>query len=78
MTPQQINKLKALDPHGLDGTIQTVLLRSDLNQTQFADACFFLAEKLKGEKQTLMDENQKLVKILKSRGLYTSEILFGE
>jgi hypothetical protein len=64
-----------LDPHGLDGTIQTILLRSDLNQTQFADACFFLAEKLKGEKQTLMDENKKLVKILKDNGLYTSEVL---
>lgn len=78
MNQFQIDKIKALDVEGLDGSIQQVLLRSDLNQIQFSDACYHIAQCLKGDKTALMGENKKLVSILKKHGLYTSEELFGD
>lgn len=78
MTPQQIEKLKSLDKEGCDGSIQQVLLRSDINQINFADACYHIARCLKNDKTSLADENKKFASILKKHGLYTSEELFGE
>lgn len=48
MNQFQIDKIKTLDPEGLDGSVQQVLLRSDLNQIQFSDACYHIAQCLKG------------------------------
>ena len=78
MNQYQIDKIKALDEDSTDGSIQSLLLRSDLNQVQFSDACFYLAQVLKSDKESLLLENAKLVKILKKYGLYTSEELFGD
>ena len=76
MTPQQIDKLKSLDKEGCDGSIQQVLLRSDINQINFADACYHIARCLKNDKTALADENKKLVTILKRNNLYNSKELF--
>lgn len=78
MNQCQIDKIKALDKDSTDGSIQSLLLRSDLKQVQFSEACFYLAQVLKGDKEALLLENAKLVKILKKHGLYTSEELFGD
>ena len=78
MNEHQISKIKALDPEGIDGSIRQVLLRSDLNQVQFSDACFHIAQCLKGDKMALMAENKKLVEILKRNNLYNSKELFGD
>lgn len=78
MTPQQIEKLKVLDPDGNSGTIQSVLLRDDLNNVQFSEACYWLLKQTLQEKQSLQMENSKLANILKKNGLYTSENLFED
>lgn len=78
MNKDQINKLKALDPQGINGTIQNVLLRDDIDKLQFSDACWWLLNRVLEEKQATSQENEKLSKILKKNGLYTSENLFGD
>lgn len=78
MNEHQISKIKTLDPEQLDGSIQQVLLRSDLNQIQFSDACFHIAQCLKGDKMALMAENKKIVEILKRNNLYNSKELFDD
>lgn len=42
MTPQQIDKLKSLDKEGCDGSIQQVLLRSDLSKVPTGMLAFTL------------------------------------
>lgn len=78
MNQHQIDKIKALDKDGCDGSVQQVLLREDLAQIPFADACFHIARCLKNDKTALAEENKKLVTILKKHNLYTSEELFGD
>jgi hypothetical protein len=77
MTPIQINFLKSLDKDSQNGDIQSVLLRKDLNKVPFEEALKFILIVTLQHKEVYKDENQKLTKILKDRGLYTSEILFG-
>lgn len=78
MNDQQVQKIKSLDKDACDGSIQQVLLRSDLNQVPFAEACFHIAQCLKNDKTAIAEENRKLSAILKKHGLYTSEELFGD
>lgn len=78
MNATQIDKLKSLDKDGCDGSIQQVLLRNDLAQIPFADACFHVAQCLKNDKITLTEENKKLVAILKKHNLYNSQELFND
>ena len=77
MNKQQIDKLKALDPTGCNGTVQTVLLRADINEVQFSDACFWLLKQTLIEKEAVTFENKRLSKVLKDHGLYTSELILG-
>lgn len=77
MIPTQIEWLKSLDKDAQNGDIQSVLLRKDLNKVPFEEALKFIIVVTLQHKEVYKDENQKLVNILKSRGLYTSEILFG-
>ena len=76
MNQTQIDKIKSLDKDGCDGSIQQVLLRKDLSKVPYGDACFHIAQCLKGDKTALAEENRKLSAILKKHGLYTSEELF--
>lgn len=78
MNDHQISRIKSLDPESVDGSIQQVLLRDDLNQIPFSDACYHIAKCLKHDKTALEFENKKLASILKKHGLYTSEELFGD
>lgn len=78
MNKLQIEKIQSLDPEGLSGTIQYVLLRDDLNVVQFSDAIWWLLNRTLEEKQAVMKENEKMRKILEANGLYTSELLFDE
>ena len=76
MNDLQIQKIKSLDKDACDGSIQQVLLRNDLSKVPYGDACFHIAQCLKGDKTALAEENRKLASILKKHGLYTSEELF--
>ncbi len=74
----QIEFLKSLDKGGMNGDVQTILLRKDLNKIPFEEALRFILLATLQHKEVYKTENQKLTKILKDRGLYTSEILFGQ
>jgi hypothetical protein len=76
MNLNQIEFLKSLDKDGMNGDIQSVLLRKDLNKVPFEEALRFILLATLQHKEVYKTENQKLTKILKDRGLYTSEILF--
>ena len=77
MNLQQISFLKSLDKDAQNGDIQSVLLGKDLHAVPFEQALKFILVATLQHKEVYKTENQKLVKILKDRGLYTSEILFG-
>lgn len=60
MTPKQILFLKELDPKIEDGTIQTILMGSNLNELPFVDVLKFLVTQLKKEKDVLTKMNIEL------------------
>lgn len=70
MNGNQIELLKKLDPNGLDGSIQSLLLRSDIATITFEKALSFLVQALMNDKTTLANENRKMSRILKEAGLY--------
>lgn len=78
MTPQQIAKIQMLDPKNVNGTIQSVLLRDDLNEQSFDGTLYFLLKVVLMEKQGLEQENKRFFKVLKQNGLMTNELLIGE
>lgn len=78
MNKDEINLIKKLDPEGINGTIQSLLLRDDLNTVVFKEALVYLLRNTLNERQAYMDENKKLTEILKKHNLYTTENLFGD
>ena len=78
MNQLQIDKIKSLDKECCDGSIQQVLLRSDLSKVPYGDACFHIAQCLKNDKTALELENKKLRGILKKYNLYNSKELFDD
>lgn len=75
MTPTQIERLKLLDPDGVNGTIQSVLLRDDLHTQSSENTLYWLLKMTLLEKETLMKENKKYFKVLKRNGLMTNELM---
>lgn len=75
MTPTQIERLKLLDPDGANGTIQSVLLRDDLNTQSSENTLYWLLKMTLLEKDTLMKENKKYFKVLKKNNLMTNELM---
>ena len=70
MNAQQIDFIKQLDPDSQSGTIQSILLRDDLNMCNYTKTLEFLLQTTIGERKMLIEENMKLSKILKDRNLY--------
>ena len=70
MNAQQIDFIKQLDPGSQSGTIQSILLRDDLNMCNYTKTLEFLLQTTIGERKMLIEENMKLSKILKDRNLY--------
>ena len=70
MNSAQIDFIKSLDKGGLNGTIQSVLLRNDLNICRYEKTLEFLLQTTIGERTMLIEENKKLSKILKEHNLY--------
>lgn len=75
MKKDDIERLKALDPESQSGTIQSILMDKNIDKMQFSEAVYFLLKKSLDEKAQYAEENKKMCKILKDKGLYTSEIL---
>lgn len=70
MNQIQIDFIKQLDPDSQSGTIQSILLRDDLNMCNYTKTLEFLLQTTIGERKMLIEENMKLSKILKAYGLY--------
>jgi len=70
MKPQEIDKLRALDTTGCNGTIQAVLMDPNINQAHYADVLYYLLSKTLEEKAYLERANIKLTNVLKSTHLY--------
>ena len=78
MKPDQISWVKNLDPQGLDGTIQGLLFEPNLDRIPFEVFLKALVIRIKADKEAALQDNKKLVSVLKRHGLYTSEIVIGE
>ena len=70
MNQIQIDFIKQLDPESQSGTIQSILLRDDLNICNYTKTLEHLLQVTIGERKMLIEENMKLSKILKDRNLY--------
>ena len=70
MNKDQVALIKKLDPNGLDGSIQSLLLRSDLATIPFEKALSFLVQALMNDKTMLANENRKMSAILRKHDLY--------
>lgn len=70
MNQIQIDFIKQLDPESQSGTIQSILLRDDLNMCNYTKTLEHLLQATIGERKMLIEENMKLSKILKDRNLY--------
>lgn len=62
MTREQIEFIKSLDKDATSGTIQSILIREDLQQMPYTKALEFLIRSLKSEKDFLIEDNIKLSK----------------
>lgn len=60
MDNNKIQFIKDLDPEGIDGTIQSVLMRNDLHQIPYVNALEFLVKALNNDKNTLIKDNIRL------------------
>ncbi len=60
MTKDQIKQLQSLDPKGMDGTFQSILLQDNLHETPYVKVLEFLVSTLKKEKDFLISQNIEL------------------
>lgn len=60
MKHQEIEFIKSLDPEEIDGTIQSILMREDLQYVPFIEILKFLVKAQVGEKLFLVKQNISL------------------
>lgn len=70
MKPQEIDKLKALDTTGCNGTIQAVLMDPNINQAHYADVLYYLVAKGIEEKGYFERVVNNMMRVLKAEGLH--------
>lgn len=75
MKPQEIEKLSQLDPNGLSGTIQHLLMDANINQMPYADAVYYLLKKTLDERAYYEKMYQKFFNVITSAGLISNELL---
>lgn len=75
MKQQDIDWIKKLDPDEMNGTIQSVLLSSNLSTAGFESVLKFLLIRTLEEKQSYVEEIKKRNMYLKSIGHYNSQAL---
>lgn len=75
MKAQEIDKLKQLDPQGLNGTISSVLLDPNINQASYPDVLYYLLHKTLDERASYEKMYQKFFNVITSAGLMTNELL---
>lgn len=77
MKEPEINQLKMLDPDGLNGTIQAMLMNPSICEAPYSAVLYNLLKSTLTEREYFYKDNMKLVNILMANGLYTSEIILG-
>ena len=75
MKPQEIDKLRMLDPNGCWGTMQQVLLDPNLSQIGYAEALYHLLAKSVEERTYYEKMYQKFFNVITSAGLMSNELL---
>ena len=70
MKPQEIDKLKQLDPTGCNGTLASVLLDPNINQAHYADVLYYLLSKTIEEKGYFERTTNAMTNVLRSKGLF--------
>lgn len=78
MNQNQIGFLKSLDPDGCYGTVQRVLLDPDLSIVPFENAAKHLLTMINEDRKAIMQENERMRKILVKNGLYNNEVIGKE
>jgi len=71
MKPQELSKLKALDPSGCYGSLQQVLMDPNINQIGYAEALYHVLAKCIEEKAYLERVNRAMTNVLQSKGLHS-------
>ena len=69
MKPQEIQKIKALDPTQCNGTLASVLLDPNINQAHYAEVLYYLLVKSLEEKSYLERVSNAMTRVLQSAGL---------
>lgn len=64
MKEAEKNKLRMLDPEGLSGTIQSVLLDPNINQASYPEVLYYLLSKIIEEKGYLERVNNRMTNTL--------------
>jgi hypothetical protein len=69
MKEAEKNKLRQLDPEGLSGTIQSVLLDPNINQAHYADVLYYLLNKTLEERGYYERVCGKMQNVLKGKSM---------
>jgi len=69
MKQQEIEKLKALDTQGTNGTLASVLLDPNINQAHYAEVLYYLLSKVLEEKGYLERVSNAMTRVLQSANL---------
>ena len=77
MNNNQICWLKELAGEDQDGTLMSVLLRSDIGQCTMEGVLKFLVTQHYEENKQLEQENKRYADDLKKHGHYTNQLIFG-
>ena len=67
--------LKSLDPDQMYGTLQRILMEENLSVIPFEAVCKHLITAMMQERETMMDENERMRKALEKAGLYNGALL---
>lgn len=70
MKHQEIEKLKALDPSGCNGTVSSVLMNPNINQAHYAEVLYYLLSKTLDEKAYFERTTNAMMNVLKSHNLF--------
>lgn len=70
MKPQEIQKLKQLDPQGLNGTLASVILDPNINQASYPEVLYYLLVKHIEEKSYFERATNNMMKVLRTHNLF--------
>lgn len=70
MKPQEIDKIRSLDKDGTNGTVQGVLLDTNINQAHYAEVLYYLLSKVLEEKGYLERVSNAMTGVLLAQGLH--------